>query len=140
MGRWMQVVRIDGSSRQETVVSEVAPNPLINAFDALCEGNPGKRESIRQHFPMLEAVGTGDRYVDEEMSLQGEASERLLAEFRRLRRICGREEFITGLNGPSAYGAWRTSWQPAEFESWLDSIEKLLREAVSGGHSVRLYL
>src|SRR5262245_20920844 len=143
MGRWMEVVRAQrdhGSSREENVVGEIAPNPLIDAFHALCQGNPGKGETVRKHFPMLEAVGTSDRYADEEMSLQAEAIERLLGEFQRLRRICRREEFITGLDGPSAYGAWRTSWQPEEFERWLDSIEKLLEEAAASGHSVRLLL
>src|SRR5262245_24793964 len=143
MGRWMEVVRVQrdhGTSVQDSVVGEIASNPLINAFDALCQGNPGKRETIRKHFPMLEAVGTSDRYVDEEMSLQAEAVEQLLGEFQRLRRICRQEEFVTGLNGPSAYDAWRTSWEPEEFDGWLDGIEKLLQEAVTSRHLVRLML
>jgi hypothetical protein len=128
-------------SYSSLVVGEIAPHPLIYAFQELCKANPGKREIIREQFPMLESVGfRSDRYVDEDLWLNATEVERLIEEFQRLRRVCRREEFITHLDGPATYEAWRSSEQREEFEVWLDGIEALLRKAVASGYAIRLML
>jgi hypothetical protein len=111
------------------------------AFQELCKTNPGKSEIIREQFPMLEAVGLrSDRYVDEDLWLNAAEVEQLIDEFQRLRRVCRGEEFITHLDGPASYEAWRRLEQRQDFEAWLDDIEALLRKAVAFGYAVRLML
>jgi hypothetical protein len=98
---------------EQLVVREIAPHPLMYAFGALCQANPGKREVIRKCFPALEAVGPGSpRYADDNLWLNVEELGQLLQEFRRLRRVCRREEYVTGLDGAASYEAWRNSDQP----------------------------
>ena len=78
MGRWMEVVRQQppqgqghhDHAYQEIVVGKIAPHPLMHAFGALCQANPGKREVIGKCFPTLEAVRLDSpRYVDEDLWL-----------------------------------------------------------------------
>ena len=145
----MEVVRARPTQGQRShdvtyekhVIGELAPHPLMHAFSGLCQANLGKRESIRRQFPMLEAVGLhSNRYVDEDLWLDAVEVSRLFEEFRRLRRICRREEFITGLDGPATYEAWRSAERREDFEAWLDEIEALLGKAASFGCAVRLML
>jgi hypothetical protein len=149
MGRWMEVLRAqpeDGQrghdeSYEKLVVGEIAPHPLMHAFDQLCRANPGKREIIRKHFPMLEAVGlNSDRYVDEDLWLDAAEASRLIEELQKLRRICQREEFIASLDGPATYAAWRGSERREDFDESLDRIEALLGKAAASGYAVRLML
>ena len=149
MGRWMELVRerpVEGRQQHDEsynrlVVGEIAPHPVVYAFQELCKANPGKVEIIREQFPMLEAVGLcSDRYVKEDLWLSAAEVEQLIDEFQRLRRVCRREEFITHLDGPASYEAWRRLGQREDFETWLDDIEALLRKAVAFGYAVRLTL
>jgi hypothetical protein len=113
----------------------------MHAFDGLCQANPGQHEIITRHFPMLEAVGLhSNRYVDENLWLDAAEVGRLIEEFRRLRRICRREKFITGLDGPATYEAWRSDERREDFDGWLDKIDALLANAASSGCAVRLML
>ena len=90
---------------------------------------------------MLGAVGLcSDRYVKEDLWLSAAEVEQLIDEFQRLRRVCRREEFITHLDGPASYEAWRTLEQREDLETWLNDIEALLRKAVAFGYAVRLML
>ena len=124
---------------EELIVREIAPHPLMYAFGALCQANPGKREVIRKCFPALEAVGLGSpRYADEDVWLNAEELGQLLAELRRLRRVCRRQEYVTGIDGAASYEAWRNSDRPEDFDSWLDKIEMLLIGAFGSGYWVRL--
>lgn len=128
-------------SYERLVVGQIAPNPLMHAFDQLCRANPGKRGIISKHFPVLEAVGTNSsRYVNEDLWLDSAEAGRLAEELGKLRRVCRCEEFITTLDGPGTYEAWRGSEQPGDFDGWLDGIEALLRRAAASGHAVRLML
>jgi hypothetical protein len=149
MGRWMEVVRAQppqgqrdhDESYERLVVGQIAPNPLMRAFDELCRANPGKHGIVSKHFPMLEAVGTNSsRYVDEDLWLDSAEAGRLIEEFQKLRRVCRREEFITALDGPATYEAWRGSDRQEDFDGWLDGIELLLRSAAASGYAVRLML
>jgi hypothetical protein len=133
--------RSHDESYEKLVVGEIASHPLMHAFDRLCQANPGKREIIRKHFPMLEAVGlNSNRYVDEDLWLDAVEVGRLLEEFQRLRRVCRREEFITALDGSVTYEAWRSSERREDFDGSLDGIEALLRKAVASNYAVRLML
>jgi hypothetical protein len=149
MGRWMEVVRAQppqgqrchDESYERLVVGEIAPHPLMYAFGALCQANPGKREVIRKCFPMLEAVGlNSNRYVDEDLWLDAVEVGQLIEEFQRLRRLCRRQECVTTLDGPTTYEAWRSSERREDFDRSLDEIEALLGKAVASGYAVRLML
>ena len=144
MGRWMQVLKQPAEARRETdaqVIGEVAPHPLMHAFGSLCQANPGKRDLVQWQFPMLSAVSIGSqRYADETLELRPDETRRLLDEVERLRRVCGREEYIESLDGPASYAAWRGTENAEEFEGHLDDIVALLRRAVASGHTVRLML
>src|SRR5215468_10954255 len=96
MGRWMEVVRQrpadgqhdHGQVYEDLIVREIAPHPLMHAFGALCQANPGKREVIGEFFPTLEAIGLGSpRYTGEDLWLSADQLGQLLEEFRRLRRV-----------------------------------------------------
>src|SRR5262245_3062263 len=147
MGRWMEVVRRrpaqgqhdHGQAYEDLVVREIAPHPLMHAFGALCQANPGKREVIRECFPTLAALGLGSpRYVEEGLWLNADELGQLLEEFRRLRRVCRREEYITGIDGTASYEAWRKPDPPEYFDSWLGKIEAMLVDACGCGYWVRL--
>jgi hypothetical protein len=149
MGRWMEVLRArpgegqrgHDESYEKLVVGEIAPHALMHAFDQLCRANPGKREIVRKHFPMLEAVGlNSDRYLDEDLWLGAVEVSRLIEELHKLRRICQGEEFITSLDGPATYAAWRGSERREDFDESLDRIEALLGKAAAAGYAVRLML
>ena len=124
---------------RELVVREIAPHPLMYAFGALCQANPGRHEAIRNCFPTLEAVGLGSpRYTDEDLWLNADELGPLLEELRRLRRVCRREEYLTGIDGAASYEAWRKSDRPEDFDSWLDKIEAMVVDAWESGYWVRL--
>jgi hypothetical protein len=108
MGRWMQVVRecvpFWHERFSEFVVNEAAPHPLMYAARCLSR-------SHRERFPMIELVRfDSDAYVSEELWLDSASTERLLEEFRRLRRIVHADlailrqikGFITHPSHPSA--------------------------------------
>jgi len=147
MGRWMEVVRqrpADGQHDhghiyEDLIVREIAPHPLMHAFGALCQANPGKREVIRESFPTLEAIALGSpRYSGEDLWLSADELGQLLEEFRRLRRVCRREEYLTGIDGAASYEAWRNSERSDEFDAWLDKIEALVVDARDSAYWVRL--
>jgi len=64
----------------------------------------------------------------------------LIEEFQRLRRLCRRQQFVTTLDGPTTYEAWRSSERREDFDRSLDEIEALLGKAVASGYAVRLML
>ena len=147
MGRWMQFVRRRPTQRQQGrdqiyedfVVREIAPHPLMHAFGALCQANPGKREVIRECFPTLEAIRPDSPgYTDEDLWLNADELGQLLEEFQRLRRVCRREEYITGIDGTASYEAWRKPDPRECFDSWLAKIEAMLVDACGSGYWVRL--
>jgi hypothetical protein len=124
---------------EDLVVREIAPHPLMHAFGALCLANPGKREVIRVCFPTLEAIRLGSPgYTDEDLWLNAHELGQLLEEFRRLRRVCRREEYITGIDGTASYEAWRKPGPSESFDSWLGKIEAMLVDACASGYWVRL--
>ena len=128
-------------SHERFVIGEIAPHPLMYAFDQLCRANSGKRETIEKHFPLLAAVSlNSNRYLNEDLWLDATEVGRLVEEFRRLRRICRREEFIATLDGQTTYEAWCGVEPREDFEGWLDKIEALLTEATVSGYVVRLML
>jgi hypothetical protein len=147
VGRWMEVVRRQppqghrhhDQAYEELIVREIAPHPLMHAFGALCQVNAGQREVIQKSFPTLEAVGLGSpRYIDDDLWLNADDLGKLVEEFRRLRRVCGREEFVPRIDAATCYETWRKSDGPADFDSWLDRIEAMLVDAHRSGHWVRL--
>src|SRR5215468_4374743 len=119
MGRWMQVLakQVAEARSDSPVVGETAPHPLMHAYGSLCQANPGKREIIREQFPMLSAVAfDSNRYSDETLSLNPDETRLLLDEVERFRRVCRRQEYIQSLDGMASYAAWRGAQQPEEFE------------------------
>jgi hypothetical protein len=149
MGRWMQVVRRqapqghDGPDQvlDDLVLGEIAPHPLMHAFDAVCRANPGKREIIHKWFPTLDGIALGStRYADEELWLNAAELGHLLEELRRLRRVCRREQRLPGIDGAASYAMWLGCDRPEDFDSWLDGIEAMLAEASASGYRVRLVL
>jgi hypothetical protein len=130
MGKWMEVLRerppdtLEHSGRLPLILAEIAPNPLMEAGCHL--------GSYRSHFPMLDLVRRDSpAYVDEWLWLDRDSMDQLLAELRRIRRICRREEFLTGLDGPRYHELWRGNDLPETFEAWSDKLEAAL--GVEGG-------
>jgi hypothetical protein len=122
------------------VVAEAVPYPIMWAARAIRAGSRAGRNPGDQ-FPLLDRVREySPDYVDEDLWLPSDAVARLLEEFVRLRRVCRWEEFVAGLDGKATVTAWRGVWSPEEFERYLDSNERLLRQAVEGGWWVRLML
>lgn len=121
-------------------MDEVWPDALMSA----CLAIPN---AVRDEFPMLERVRYGSpAYVDELQLLVGDEVAQLLAELRRLRRLCRREEFMRRVDGPQVFDRWRT-WSTGdeqytldEMNDYLDSIEALLERATQNGWTVRLEL
>ena len=150
MGRWMEVVRQQPPEGQRhhteeyrrLIVGEYAPHPLLNAARAIRAGSRGEHKSSNLLlFPLLDRVQFGSPcYADEDLWLLPADAIQLLEEFTRLRRVCRLEEFAAGLDGRAVATWWRDGETPVEFERWLDGIEGLLRQAVEGGHWVRLML
>jgi hypothetical protein len=126
---------------KQILVAEIAPHPLMHAFDALRQANPGKIYVIREHFPVLESVGLrSPRYVDEELWLNSTEIGQLIEELQKLRRVCRREKFISQLNGPATYERWRGSDPADSYDQWLDRIETLLQMAYATSGCIRLML
>lgn len=139
MGKWLEVLRdrplagADGySQRRLLIVAEIAPHPLLEAGRWLGSEN-------REFFPMLDLVRKrSPAYIDEWLWLDERQAKELLSELRRVRRICRREEFLTGLDGHRFYELWRDGESPEEFEGYVDRIEQAL--STEGGRWVLLSL
>lgn len=130
MGRWMEI------RQNEEIIGEIAPHPILDAGYCLTP-------EIREQFPLLTKVWPKSKnYVDEELWLSSEEAKILLEEFRKLRAICRREQFITHLDGKVAEKHWRGHLNPddLEWEKYLDTIESLLAEATDRKCKVRLML
>jgi hypothetical protein len=140
MGRWMTVVRLTPSGAEGDTICEAGPQPLMWGAYAL-------PKRVRAEFPMLVQVRIeSEAYIDELQVLSPEESGLLLAELRRLRRICSRTEFVTHVDGHGVFDAWRTwgsdgeAYEPDDFHSWLDRIEHALERARDERLLVRLML
>ena len=148
MGRWTEVVRIQPPKLErhhddryrELIVGQIAPHPLMSAFDTLCRSSPGHRLLIEKEFPLLERIRAySPAYVDEDLWLTSAEAGQLVEELLRMRRICRREEFISGLDGRVAYENWRDGQMEA-FETWVDKINELLAAAAGSGYWVRMQM
>jgi hypothetical protein len=130
MGGWLEVLRerpsADADSysqRQSLLIGAYGCHPLVKASRYLGRGYRGA-------FPALARVCVqSSAYDDESLWLDAHQANDLLAEFRRVRRIARREEFLTGLDGGRFADLWREGEAPEDFEALLDRIEDLLAAA-----------
>lgn len=127
-------------SQDNAVMDEIWPGRLMSAWHAI-------PAAARSEFPMLERVTVrSPAYVDELQLLVGDEVPRLLAELRRLRQLCRREEFVRGVNGAQVFDRWRTwsedgqQYESDDMNDYLDGIEELLERAAQYGWTVRLML
>jgi hypothetical protein len=130
MAQWMELLKqrpplgADGFlERKPLIIGQYSSHPLARAGDCL------DRER-RRLFPMLSRVGY--KSVESERGtlwLDSAQAAELLRELQQIRRICHRQEYITGFDGHRYYDRWRQSDSAERFEGWLDGIEALLAAA-----------
>ena len=133
MGGWLEVLKQkptvgadDDAGRRSLIIGELACHPLVKAGRYL-------GRSHRESFPALARVCVGSpAYDGESLWLNDREAVELLAEFRRLRRIGRREEYLAGFDGRRYIELWRDGESPEEFEAHLDQIEALLALAEKG--------
>jgi len=116
---------LSSRERDRYLISEISPSALIDATFAL-------RGKAELEFPILFHLRRGRSLQDWEKLLPQQVSQ-LFEEFLRLRRLCNREEFITGVSGPAVYEEWRGSMEVAEFEEYLDHMQSDLDATVLAG-------
>jgi hypothetical protein len=141
MGKWMEVLKEkpppgedDLTRREPLIIGEIFPYPLMRAGQCL-------KRDWRSLFPTLARVRLrSPAYVGEWLWLDSREAERRLDELRRIRRLCHRQEFLEGFDGPRYYEFWRQDDAQERFEGWLDQIESLLASAVTGDCWVLLSL
>jgi len=127
MGRWMKSMDKDGN-----LVDEIAPHPLIYCSRYL-------PSSHRSSFPQLQKLEPESvHWIEEVQTIKGEELKQLIQEFQRIRRIVRLEEFLPGLDNKAFLERWNE--YGAEFEEYLDEIERILLKAVSEDHMLRIFL
>ncbi len=133
MGGWLEVLTQKPTAgaegwkdRRSLIVDECACHPLVKASRYL-----GREH--RPFFPALVRVcSNSPAYDSESLWLDDQQAADLLDEFRQVRRISRREEYLAGLDGRRYYDLWRQDEIPEKFEAQLDRIEALLAAAVRG--------
>ena len=81
-----------------------------------------------------------DYYEDEELWLAPSQVVTINDEFRQLRAVCRRNEFITGLEGSVVYEHWRDRYEADAFEDWLRGLESVLELTIEADGVLLLLL
>lgn len=142
MGRWMEIVEggpVDlenpYSYGREKVLGEIAPHPLMSAAQAVPHEHRGE-------FPLLVHVclWIESHYNYESLWIEPGRVGQLLEEYRRLWRICERQEFLRGVDGPTVLKHWQGGSLASDFNLHLASVEELLALAQARGAWVHLMM
>lgn len=121
------------SYSQEKILGETAPHPLMEAAQAV-------PHDYRDEFPLLIHVCPWivSHYNDESLWIEPDRVGQLLEEYRRLRRICERREFLRGVDGVTVLKHWQGRSEASWFNKNVSEIEELLALAQARGAWVHL--
>ncbi|WP_146647145.1 hypothetical protein [Labilithrix luteola] len=136
MGRWM----VSLGPADDEVRDEVWPGPLFLTIEAL-------PPDVQGQFPLLKRIQIDSSlYVDEIQVLEADAVVGVLAELRRLRRICSGQEILDGVDGRAVFDSWREwsatgeRYEPGQMNEFVDAIERVLARAVEHHWRLRIEL
>ena len=119
-------------NKQGKLKAEIAPHPLIYCSRYL-------PRSLRASFPQLHKLEPeSGHWVDEAQTMQGDDLSQLIQEFQRIRSIGKLEEFLPGLDNNVFLERWND--YGAEFEEYLDEIERILLMAYKEDFEIKLFL